>query len=323
MSAKPILETLIHPDERTLVGIIMSLAAAVGFSLLGVIAKLAYNESVTVEQMLFLRSVMCLIIFWVLAILMAKESRIRSVNRAEAGKALIAGIFGQFLVPFTGLMSINYIGASPAGLLFSVYPVFVIIIDSIIIKKLPSLRHVFVLIMTLIGIYLVMGGGSGENLLKQNFAGSMWGIASGLFSGIYVILNQRFTKKMDSISFMAYCIVGGLFFISIYVFIFTDISFVGMKAKGIFYIAASAIIYSLSIWMFSRSIKRIGATRTSLISNISPVLLVIFAYMILGEILTLLQLMGGAMVIAAILFLERRILVVLRRKKSLDRGLGR
>jgi drug/metabolite transporter (DMT)-like permease len=64
--------------------------------------------------------------------------------------------------------------------------------------------------------------------------------------------------------------------------------------------AASAI----AIQAFYGGVRRIGGARASLISTVEPVYTIAIATLLFGEVLTPVQLLGGALVIAGVLLAE-------------------
>jgi drug/metabolite transporter (DMT)-like permease len=61
---------------------------------------------------------------------------------------------------------------------------------------------------------------------------------------------------------------------------------------------------AVAIQAFYAGVKRIGGARASLISTVEPVYTIAIATAILGEVLTPVQLAGGALVIAGVLLAE-------------------
>ena len=61
----------------------------------------------------------------------------------------------------------------------------------------------------------------------------------------------------------------------------------------------------MSILAFFAGLKRVGPATASIVSTLEPVVTVALAWLVLGETLTLLQLAGGAIVLACAAFLAR------------------
>jgi drug/metabolite transporter (DMT)-like permease len=59
----------------------------------------------------------------------------------------------------------------------------------------------------------------------------------------------------------------------------------------------------MAVSLFFAGLKRVGPTTASILSTVEPVVTVILAFLVFGELLGPLQLLGGAFVIAAVLVL--------------------
>jgi drug/metabolite transporter (DMT)-like permease len=58
-----------------------------------------------------------------------------------------------------------------------------------------------------------------------------------------------------------------------------------------------------AVSLFFAGLKRVGPTSASILSTVEPVVTVILAFLVFGELLGPLQLLGGAFVIVAVLVL--------------------
>ena len=68
----------------------------------------------------------------------------------------------------------------------------------------------------------------------------------------------------------------------------------------------TALTNVLPLFLFSASIKRIGAQRAAVVSTIGPPSTLIMASLILGEALHAVQIVGAGLIIAGIVVLETR-----------------
>jgi drug/metabolite transporter (DMT)-like permease len=61
-----------------------------------------------------------------------------------------------------------------------------------------------------------------------------------------------------------------------------------------------------AVSLFFAGLKRVGPTTASVLSTVEPVVTVVLAFLVFGELLGALQLLGGALVIGAVLVLASR-----------------
>ena len=69
--------------------------------------------------------------------------------------------------------------------------------------------------------------------------------------------------------------------------------------------AVSLVVFALSIILHIFALERVSAARAALVYNIEPLVSISMAWLILGEVLTLTQGLGAALVIFAIVAVAR------------------
>ncbi len=81
----------------------------------------------------------------------------------------------------------------------------------------------------------------------------------------------------------------------------TDAAAWPVRAHGWAALAAVCVLYAIGVVALFTSASRIGATRTAMMMNLEPVVAISASWLLLGQGLTLLQLLGGGLVIAGVL----------------------
>ena len=77
-----------------------------------------------------------------------------------------------------------------------------------------------------------------------------------------------------------------------------------VTAAGWGWLAGIAVVSTVAaVSLFFAGLKRVGPTTASILSTVEPVVTVVLAFLVFGELLGTLQLLGGALVIAAVLVL--------------------
>ena len=74
---------------------------------------------------------------------------------------------------------------------------------------------------------------------------------------------------------------------------------------GWFGFVGVTVFYSFAIIYLYVAMSSIGRLRTALVMNLEPVFAVVFGYLLLGQRLAALQLLGVALVVAAVVLIER------------------
>ena len=77
-----------------------------------------------------------------------------------------------------------------------------------------------------------------------------------------------------------------------------------VTAAGWGWLAGIAVVSTVAaVSLFFAGLKRVGPTTASILSTVEPVVTVVLAFLVFGELLGVVQLIGGALVIAAVLVL--------------------
>lgn len=198
-------------------------------------------------------------------------------------------LFSVFALSIYGLKTTS---AGNAGFILSLTVVLVPIITSFMEKRLPSRAVSFAVVATMIGITILTFNES----LAFSLGDILVAIAALCYS-IYIILNSRFTKDVESISYGVYQLgVAGLFG-AFFTMIFespklpsTSSGWVAILGLGIictaFCFVAQAVVQQYTT-----------PTHTGLIFSLEPIFAAIFAMIFLGEGLTSQLVIGGAFIL--------------------------
>ncbi len=231
----------------------------------------------------------CLIAFFIAGLIFLPK--MLRINKKTLIYASIQGslLFTLFALSLFGLKTTS---ASNAGFILSLTVVLVPIFSSLIEKRLPSRAVSFAIVCTMVGITVLT---MKESLTFQT-GDILMAIAAVCYS-IYLILNSKFTKSVESISYGVYQLgVAGVFG-AIFTLLFetpqlpsTNLGWVAVLGLGVictaFCFIAQAVVQQYT-----------SPTHTGLIFSLEPIFAAIFAIIFLGEGLTTQLLIGGAFIL--------------------------
>jgi drug/metabolite transporter (DMT)-like permease len=280
---------------RYLIGVFLILISGSSFGTLAIFARLAYEDGVTPITLLFLRfgiaSLCMLLIMWLRGIPIPR-------GWILLGLAFMGGIgyVGQALSYFTAL---TLIPAGLVALLLYLYPAIVTILAVIILKERISKWKMIALLIALGGTVLTIGPTGGGQ-----FLGVIFGLAAAFIYSIYILVGSKITKQVTAIQSSTVVIVsaaivsGGLVAIKGPAFPAT--------ASGWASVIAIALISTiLAIVTFFAGLERVGPTNASTLSTVEPAVTVVLAAWVLGEAISSTRILGGIMIIVAVIILAR------------------
>jgi len=193
-------------------------------------------------------------------------------------------------------LSLSLTSVGSAIVLQYVAPIFVLIMSCIKDKALPRPVQVGVVALAFAGVTIVFGNEFIGTVNATAMLGNFLALASGLaLAGVFFVNRLPGASPMDStITGFAINIVPGLFFLG---------HLAGLTAPNWAAIAALGVVqHAMAFLFFSRGIKRCASFDASLIGMLEVVLAPLFAFLLVSEEVTASLLIGGVMIMAAVLF---------------------
>ena len=201
--------------------------------------------------------------------------------------------------------AVNRTGAALADLLLYAYPALVVVMAWAIGRESPDRRRLVALVVASVGVVLVLVGGGGSEF---DGVGVAMGLGAALAYTLYVLGCDAVVRGVTPFQLAALVSTGAAaaFLIAGALGIGggLDLGFSGKAWLAVIGIAIVGTVIAVSA--FLASLELIGPSRSSILSTLEPVVTVILAYVILGERLGPVQLLGGALVLAACILLQLR-----------------
>ena len=282
--------------------LMMAVMSTIGLSLKGIFGKFAFIAGASIITLVFIRMVLALPLFWVADRFIRTSDR-PPMSRRDIGLGLGFGVLFLFAM-LTDFTAIDRLGASLSRIVLFTYPLVVVMISSAMERRWPSRRQMLAFVVSYGGLLIVLRPDRSD-LPPQFWSGV--GIAmtcAVTIASVYALANPLMKRigaaRFSIITHLAACagmtvIVAGTY---------TEKSFaLSATAYGwIFLIAAVATVGPML--MQYEAMRRIGASRVSLIALIGPVVTVVLAWLLLDEQLDGIQIMGFAFVLSGIAILE-------------------
>lgn len=290
-----------------LIGIACVLVSALALALKGIFAKFIFAEGVDVATVLAVRYGLTLPMMIVAALMITGSWRRLAMAPRELGLAVAGGLIGYWIAGWLDFTALTMIDVSVERVLLFSFPVFVLLLEALRSRRPPPRRQVLALVAAEAGIVLVMGASDGA-LFMANLEGGLWAIASAFAFSLYFMLNQHLGPKLGSARLALGAVIGAFLGTAGQFAATEPLSALAMSGTAWAWTAAMALFCSVVPFLLvTEGIRRVGASRSALISTVGPVATLVLAALLLGESLTWTQLGGAALVFAAILALEGRL----------------
>jgi drug/metabolite transporter (DMT)-like permease len=296
------------PAER--LGVAFALLAALGFSFKAIFVKLAYAvpQAVPVDAvtLLSLRMVFALPVFVWVGFHSSRSAPPLSRRDWLMLTALgLLGYYGASILDFVGL---RYITAGLERLILFTYPTLTIVIGVLFMGKTASRREIGALALSYAGIGLAFVHDlqvAGETTTVLIGAAFVFG--SALSYAFYQAGSEPAIRRLGAARFTALAMLVSTLATVLHFLIAQPITALSQPLPVYFYGASMALFSTvLPVFMNSAAIRRIGSAKSVLIGTLGPILTIFFGWWLLGEPLSLAQMIGAGLVLAGVLLISRR-----------------
>jgi drug/metabolite transporter (DMT)-like permease len=278
-----------------LIGVFLILISGISFGAAAIFARFAYEAGTDPITLLFLRfgiASICMILMMVVRRLPLPRGQIL------LGLVLMGalGYVGQSFCYFTAL---TLVSAGLVALLLYLYPAIVTVLAMLILKDPISKWKTLALLFALIGTVLTIGPvGGGQPL------GIVLGLGAAFIYSIYILVGSKITKPGTAIQSSTVIITSAAVVFGVLIAIrgaSFPTTFFGWSSAS----ALALISTVLAIVTFLAGLERVGPTNAATLSTIEPVVTVVLAALILDESITPLRILGGLMILLAVIILTR------------------
>jgi drug/metabolite transporter (DMT)-like permease len=237
------------------------------------------------------------------------------IARKEAlprGKILLQligmGGLGYVGQSFSYLTAIQYASAGLVALLLYLYPIFVFVLSVIVLRERITWMKVTALTLALLGTVLTVDPAGGQ------LQGILLAVCAALIYSVYIIVGTNVMKHVSPVqSSMVIFASAGMVYGALMAWDGIHLPTSGSGWLGIAGIVLIATV--IPVAAFLAGLERIGPTNAAMLSTLEPVVTVLLAAWLFDERLKPIILLGGGLILVAVILLTRG---ELEKKPSLE-----
>ncbi len=206
-----------------------------------------------------------------------------------------SSMFGIVLYFYFESMGVSYLTVSAASVVLSLVPLVIMLSNFLIHNERLNKMKITTIFASIIGIYLIVKNDTGG---LNNIKGYIFMALAVLFWAVFSELTSRLNKKYSEVkaagiqTYMAFLIYLPLMF-------FQDVDYSVVEAYHWFHVIALGVLSSaISFILYVYAMRTIGTTESGLFVNFIPIVTIVFGFIVFGEILTPLQLLGAAIIMS-------------------------
>jgi drug/metabolite transporter (DMT)-like permease len=208
------------------------------------------------------------------------------------------GAIGYIGQSFAYLTALQYASPGLVALLLYLYPIFVTALAALVLHEPITRAKAVALGLAVVGLALTVGPEGGQS------AGILLAIGAAAIYSIYILVGNHVLKQVSaSLSSAVIFASAGL---SAGVLMLLNGPHFPASATGWWAMAGIVVLATvLPVITFLAGLERIGPTRAAMLSVLEPVVTVLLAAWWLGTVLSPAALIGGGLILTAVLVLTR------------------
>lgn len=274
----------------------MVFSAAAGFGTLAIFGKFATAFGLSTSTLLLFRFIVATVLIW-LALTVTGRRWFLSGRQLQIAIAigLMYAVATWFY--FKGLETLT---AGVAIIVFYTYPVHVFVISTVFLEERISVTKLLALVLALIGIVLIIGKPSGINLVGVGLV-----LVAAIGYAAYTTGSRAALATVNSAQLVAtVMVVMAMAMVPLGILTGELKIPVGVNEWSV--ILGIAIVgTALPTGLFIGGLDRIEASDASIIGTSEPLVTIALGVILLGESVTLVTAIGGALVLLGVLLIQR------------------
>jgi drug/metabolite transporter (DMT)-like permease len=223
----------------------------------------------------------------------------RGFTRHDWVRILLLAVVGHFLYQLLFLGGVARTSVANSSLIFGCTPVTVALLSAWLGHERVSVVRWAGAALSLSGVYLVVAGGSQRG---ASLTGDML-VAVAMFSwALYTVGSRSLLARHSPLVVTGYTMaIGSLLYVPFGVPSLVRLDWAAISLAGwlgLLYSAVFALVVSYLIWY--TAVQRVGNSRTSIYSNVVPLVAMSVAALVLGESIALRQILGAAAILGGV-----------------------
>lgn len=286
-----------RPDAGALgAGTLYTLLAAAGFAAVSILTSLATATGLSLATVLAWRYTLSAVVLvgWVGA------RQYKRIRPNEMLRLVALGGGGQALLVFVALSALAYIPAATLAFLFYTYPAWVALVQAVRGAERLDGRRALALALSFAGIGAMVGLPADS----LDWRGVALALGAAAIYGAYIPMMRFLAKDHPVAPVSAYGKIGSA--LCFLVLAVSDRSFTYQMEPRTWLVIAALTLFSTVLpgVFFLMGLVRLGPVRTAIVSTVEPFLTALLGVLVLSQALTLPTVLGGTLIIAAVVLLQ-------------------
>lgn len=281
-----------------------ALSAAVIFWGLSFVATKIALEQIPPFPLIALRFALAAAMF----LLLMLRRGLPSFTKRDHLKVLFIAAFEPGLYFVFETLGLQLTSAAKTALIIATIPIAVLILAALLLGERTSPKRFIGIGLSLVGITVLMAG---DRQLSFQMEGALLGdlfvFGAVLSAAFYIVLTRRMVKHHSAVDITSMQVIyGALFFLPAGLFQLPDVQWAAIGYRALAALLYLTLFATVAAFLcYNYALKNVPASRAAVFINGIPVVTALGAWMLLGEMLSGLQVLGGVLVLAGVYLANR------------------
>ena len=280
-------------------GVLAILGASLMWAIEPIFAKLAYANSDFIQTS-GIRA-MVVAVTALLYVLLTNKGNLK-VTKRQLPKLVYIGIAGTVFADLLYFFALTKIPVINAVLIGHMQPIFIILIGFFILKedKLTRFDYAGILIMVIAGVLVTTKTVGNFSEMRLGTMGDIYVVMATVAWSTTAIVMRKYLRGLNAgvVTFYRYTIASAIFIA--YLFLTSSLVLANI------YQVLVGLVVGVGTILYYEGLKRIKAAQVSALELSTPFFAAIFAFLILRELVTVMQISGIVLLVVGILLLSRK-----------------
>jgi drug/metabolite transporter (DMT)-like permease len=282
-------------------GSALCVASAIAFGAMAIFGKLAYDAGVGLLTLLFVRFTIAAPVLWVAAL--RRPGLLARAPRRTLLAAFALGAVGYAMQAALYFAALTRMDASLLSMLLYTFPAMVTAAAIALGRETPNRRRIGALLVSSGGLALVLLGAGSSTF---DWLGAALGTGAAMTYTAYILVSDRVGGELEALPLSALITTGAAITFGVACVASGSLD-TGFDSEGWLWLASIAIVSTVTpITLFFAGLRRVGPSTAAILSTLEPPTTVGLAFLVFGESLSPIQLVGAALVLGAAVSLQLR-----------------
>ncbi|MBT2669025.1 DMT family transporter [Bacillus sp. ISL-4] len=263
------------------------------FGTMGLVVK--YIDLSSSETALLSSSIGCLFLVFVFFIMKKSiQWKLVKVNASTLFLSAVA-LGGNWVFLY---QSYDHTTLANATLGYYFAPVFVMVLSPFVLKELLPIKKIVCIGVAILGMLLIIGNGISASG-KDDLLGILFGLVAAAFYAALMLLN-KFIQNMGMLEITIIQLGTTALLLFPYVLFTEGFGILGVSRSSIAFIILLGVVNTgIGFWLFFSGMLKLKGQSIAMLSYVDPFVAILISAVILQEKMTIIQIIGGTLLLGS------------------------